>query len=309
MKIVYMGTPDFAVPPLIKMKEAGYNVALVVTQPDRPRDRGKKIQPTPVKTRALEYGLPVFQPEKPEEFQELIRRLKEIAPDIIVVAAYGKILSKDILDLPPLGCINIHASLLPRFRGAAPIQHSILSGDKETGITMMYMSAGMDEGDIIAKKATPINRKTGGELFQELSVMGGELLIETLEQIVGGKAKSWPQDHSLATYAPKITKEDSKLDFNMKAIDLERLIRAMNPLPGAYTNYQEQTMKVFDGEVLKSRLSQQPGTIKQVDDSGILVATGEDDILIKKIRMPGKQTMEVSEYIKGNKIEIGSVLG
>jgi methionyl-tRNA formyltransferase len=226
-----------------------------------------------------------------------------------VVAAYGKILSKDILDLPPLGCINIHASLLPRFRGAAPIQHAIISGDSHTGVTMMYMSAGMDEGDIISKKATPIDRKTAGELFKELALMGGDLLIETLEQIVDGSAKSFPQNHSLATYAPKITKEDSRLDFNRKAIEIHRLIRAMSPLPGAYTNYQEKTMKIFDGQVVKSNSLLPPGTIKHVDDSGILVATGEDDILIKQIRMPGKQTMDVSEYIKGNKIEIGNVLG
>lgn len=309
MKIVYMGTPDFAVPPLKRMKEAGYEIPLVVTQPDKPKNRGKQVLPTPVKVQAEVYGIPVLQPESISDSSELIQILREINPDLIVVAAYGKLLPQSLLSLPRLGCINIHASLLPRFRGAAPIQHAILSGDTDTGVTLMHMSSGMDEGDMIASKATPIDKKTAGQLFDELAYLGADLLIEQLPRIEAGTADRTAQNHALAIYAPKITKEHSRVDFNQKAAEIERQIRAMNPRPGAYTLKEGTVMKLLLADVLEGPANDSPGLIKDVSKRGILVATGRGDLLITRIQMPGKQAVDVSEYIKGNKIETGTFLG
>ena len=309
MKIVYMGTPDFAVPPLKRMKEAGYEIPLVVTQPDKPKNRGKQVLPTPVKVQAEVYGIPVLQPESISDSSELIQILREINPDLIVVAAYGKLLPQSLLSLPRLGCINIHASLLPRFRGAAPIQHAILSGDTDTGVTLMHMSSGMDEGDMIASKATPIDKKTAGQLFDELAYLGADLLIEQLPRIEAGTADRTAQNHALAIYAPKITKEHSRVDFYQKAAEIERQIRAMNPRPGAYTLKEGTVMKLLSADVLEGPANDSPGLIKDVSKRGILVATGRGDLLITRIQMPGKQAVDVSEYIKGNKIETGTFLG
>lgn len=309
MKIIYMGTPDFAVPPLRRLIDGGFDIPLIVTQPDRPKDRGKKILPPPVKELASEYGIPVNQPKNKEEFSQTIVLIRDLKPDIVVVAAYGRLLPADLLRIPAMGCINIHASLLPKYRGAAPIQRSILSGDRETGVTLMQMSAGMDEGDIISQKSTPIGKKTSGQLFEELAVLGGDLLTETLPSIIDGSASRIRQDHERATYAAKITKEDAFLDFNDEAVSLERRVRAMSPKPGAYTLINGNAMKIFYAEATEGSRHYAPGTIKSVDENGIMVATGGGDLLIKKIRMPGKQTMDISEYIKGNKIEIGTVLG
>ncbi|MGI6732824.1 MAG: methionyl-tRNA formyltransferase [Anaerovoracaceae bacterium] len=309
MRIVYMGTSDFAVPPLKRIKEEGYEIPLVITQPDRPKNRGMKVQPTPVKIQAEEYGIPVLQPESISDSSELIRYLQETDPDIIVVAAYGKLLPKSLLSLPRLGCVNIHASLLPKYRGAAPIQRAILSGDAETGVTLMYMSEGMDEGDMIAKKAVPIDNKTAGQLWNELALLGADLLAETLPAIEAGTAGRTAQDSNLATYAPKITKEDGLVDFHQKAEVIERQIRAMNPRPGAYTFLEGVPIKLFSAELVGSDVNDRPGLIKDVSRKGILVAAGEGDLLVTRIQMPGKRPMDVSEYIKGNKIEIGTVLG
>jgi methionyl-tRNA formyltransferase len=309
LKIVYMGTPDFAVPPLKRLKEEGHEIPLVITQPDRPKNRGRKVLPTPVKIQAEEYDIPVLQPESFADSSELIRQLCELNPDIIIVAAYGKLLPKSLLNLPRLGCVNIHASLLPKYRGAAPIQHAILSGDSETGVTLMYMSEGMDEGDMIAKKATPIEKKTAGQLLDELARLGADLLVETLPAIEAGTAGRTAQNNGLATYAPKITKQDSLVDFRQKAEVIERQIRAMNPRPGAYTLIEGIPMKLFSAELLGSDGNDMPGLIKDVSKGGILVAAEEGDLLITRIQMPGKQPVDVSEYIKGNKIEIGTVLG
>ncbi len=309
MKIVYMGTPDFAVSPLKRMKEEGYDIPLVVTQPDKPKNRGRKVLPTPVKIQAEEYGLPVLQPGSISDSSELIQTLREINPDLIVVAAYGKLLPQTLLSLPPLGCINIHASLLPKYRGAAPIQHAILSGDAKTGVTLMHMSEGMDEGDMIAKKTTPIEKKTAGLLFDELALLGADLLIEQLPLIKAGTAGRTAQDHDLATYAPKITKEQCRVDFSRKATEIECKIRAMNPRPGAYTLKEGTVMKLLSADVWEGVANDSPGLIKEVSNRGILIAAGKGDLMITRIQMPGKQAVAVSEYIKGNKIEIGTFLG
>jgi methionyl-tRNA formyltransferase len=312
MKIVYMGTPEFAVPPLESLHDAGYDVALVLTQPDKSRDRGKKVKPTPIKIKAQELGIPVIQPEVVKDNPDLIQRLNDIKPDLIVVVAYGRILPAEILDIPRLGCINIHASLLPKFRGAAPIQRAILSGDESTGVTLMYLSEGMDEGDIIASVSTPIYNKTAGDLFQELSLLGARLLIETLPEIEAGTAPRIKQDPSLASYTKTITKAEGKIDFCRTSVEIERQIRAMNPWPGAYTYYKEKQVKLIDSMVLSDNKASNeniPGKIVAVDKTGITVMTGNGLILIKRLQMPGKREMDVADFIKGNKIEIGTILG
>ena len=236
LKIVYMGTPDFAVPPLKAMAQAGLDVALVVTQPDKARDRGKKVQATPVKAAALEAGFEVDQPERVKNNPEFIQKLKDIAPDIIIVAAYGKILPVELLEIPRLGCINIHASLLPKFRGAAPIQRSIMAGEEKTGVTLMYMEEGLDTGDMIAKAETYIEKKTSDDLHDELSAMGAKLLMEYLPKIASGDIAPEKQDDALACYSPMITKEEGRIDFTKSAFSIECLVRGMPMRPGAYTD-------------------------------------------------------------------------
>ncbi len=309
MKIVYMGTPDFAVPPLKRLIKEGYNLPLVVSQPDRARGRGKRVQATAVKGHAEMEGIPICQPQGKDDFCDLIGKLKEIEPDLIVVAAYGKILPKELLDIPSLACVNIHASLLPRHRGAAPIQHAILSGDELTGVTLMCIAEAMDQGDIIATRATAIDKKTAGDLFEELANMGADLLIDTLPTIEKAIAERRAQDESKATYAPKIRKEDSLINFDREAIYIERQVRAMGPRPGAYTLLADKVMKIFSAEILDDDTDRKAGEIYNVDSKGISVGTGAGNILIKRIQMPGKQILDVSEFIKGNKIEIASILG
>ena len=235
MRIVFMGTPDFSVPALKALVEAGHEVAAVVTQPDRPRGRGKELQMTPVKVQALAYGIPVYQPEKVKDpaFVEILRNLQ---PEVIVVIAFGQILSRDILDLPPYGCINIHASLLPKYRGAAPIQWAVIDGEKETGVTTMMMDVGLDTGDMLEKTIIPLDPKeTGGSLFDKLSQAGGPLILSTLEKLKAGTAVRTPQTDEDSTYAKMLTKSLGQIDWSMEAAAIERLIRGLNPWPSAYT--------------------------------------------------------------------------
>lgn len=316
-KIIYMGTPEFAVPPLKAMAAAGYEIPMVVTQPDKAKDRGKKVQPTPVKAAAEYLGIPVSQPERIKNNPDFMERLLELSPDLIVVAAYGKILPKELLELPGMGCINIHASLLPRFRGAAPIQRAILEGDKETGITLMHMAEGLDTGDMIGSRSTFIDGKTAGDLHDELALMGAELLTEMLPDILAGTAPRKKQDDEKATYAPMLFKKDGLIDFQKTAIEIERQIRGLSPWPAAYTFYKDEQMKLLKGEVLEEAAGkgaeraagEAPGAILEVGPQGITVATGEGRLLIVRIQMPGKRPLDVAEYIKGNKIEISTRLG
>jgi methionyl-tRNA formyltransferase len=309
MKIVYMGTPNFAVPALESLIKADNKPILVVSQPDAKRDRGEKIKPTPVKEMALAWEIPVAQPEKIRGNTEFLEMLRGLEPDLIVVAAYGKILPTEILDIPVKGCINIHASLLPKYRGAAPIQRAILNGEKETGVTLMQMAEGMDTGDILAVAATPTDGKTAGMLFEELSELGASLLLEHLPLIESNQIKSIPQDETRATYAPMIYKSDGQVDFTQPAIEIERKVRAMNPWPIAYTTYDGQAMKIWKATVEEATTQALPGTITEVSNRGITVATGIDSLIITEIQMPGKKKMPVSDYIKGNQIEINHVLG
>lgn len=303
MKIVYMGTPDFAVPPLVRLIEEGHCVAAVVTQPDKPKGRGNRVQYSPVKEKAVENGISVLQPDKIKNNAEFLSQLKKISPECIVVAAYGKILPKEILDLPKYGCINIHGSLLPKYRGAAPIQWAVINGEAKTGITIMQMDTGLDTGDIIEKKEIEIGRMTAGELHDELSRLGADLLCETVLKLENGTAVKTRQNEAEATYAPMLTKQHGMIDFNKQPEEIECLIRGLNPWPVAYTMYKGMPMKVWEAEPVNERNDAPPGTITGASAQGIRVSAGGKTLLIKKIQFPNKKVMTADEYLRGNKIE------
>ncbi len=307
MKILFMGTPDFAVPCLEICHKMG-EVIMVVTQPDRQKGRGKKLSPTPVKEKALELGLEVFQPEriKKEEATAVIEALK---PDLIIVVAYGQILSTRLLEIPPLGCINVHASLLPKLRGASPINWSIVSGEKETGVTTMFMSEGLDEGDMIDKMSLPITDKTtAGELHDALMVLGGKVLRETLIKCENGTLERTPQEGSLSTYAPILKKEMGKIDWSVSAESISCLIRGFDPWPTAYTSYDEQVMKLYEPSVEDASKAVEVGTILEVGKNGMLIQTGNRGLRIQSIQMPNGKRMRVADYMLGHELKVGSVL-
>lgn len=308
MNIVYMGTPDFAVPALEKLA-AEHRVSCVVTQPDAVRDRGKKIKMTPVKEKALELGITVLQPEKIKKNEGFLEELRSFEPDLIVVAAYGQILPKEVLELPKLGCVNIHGSLLPRFRGAAPIQRAILEGEEETGITIMYMEEGLDTGAMLAKRSTPIEKKNGEQLHDELALMGAELLMETIPKLEAGELTAQPQDDAKSTYAPMISKKDGEIDFTKSPAQIERLIRAFDPWPGAFTSYKGKLLKIWEADVSAAENTAAPGTITGVSEKGIEISAGGGTLIARKIQLPGKKRVALADYLKGNSIETGSVLG
>lgn len=311
MKVVYMGTPDFAVPPLEALVNSGYEVAAVVTQPDKPKGRGKTLMPTPVKEEALKHDIPVYQPQKVRdpEFEEI---LEKISPDIIVVAAFGQIIPKKILDLPKFGCINIHASLLPKYRGAAPIQQAVIDGEKESGVTIMRMGTGLDTGDMISKVVVPIEtEETGGSLFDKLAEAGASLLIETLPSIENGTAVYEKQpEESPTPYAAMITKKMGLMDFTKSAEELERLVRGLNPWPSAYTFLNGKTLKVWKSTVERSENGGKtvPGTIVAVDKEGIHVACRENNLVLREVQLEGKKRMETDAFLRGYQITEGTML-
>ena len=309
MRIVYMGTPEFAVYPLKKIVEAGHEVVGVITQPDKPKNRGKKLQPTPVKEAATLFNIPVYQPERVKNNPELIQLLREMKLDLIVVAAYGKILPKEVLEMPRLGCINIHASLLPKLRGAAPIQWAILEGFDKTGITLMQMAEGLDTGDILGQESIKIEKQNTSTLHDALSVLGGNLLIKMLPEIEAGSITSVAQEESEATYAPMITKQMGLIDFGRSAQEIERQIRGMDPWPSAFTYYEEEMVKLKEAEVKYQTNASPSGTILKVSKEGMEVACGENVLLVKALQFPNKKVMQVAEYIKGNMIKEETVLG
>lgn len=307
MKIVYMGTPDFAVLPLRAMKEAGYEVAAVVTQPDKPKGRGKTMLPTPVKEEAVSLGIPVHQPAKVRdpEFQET---LKGIAPDLIVVAAFGQIIPKTILTLPRFGCINIHASLLPKYRGAAPIQQAVIDGEKESGVTIQKMGEGLDTGDMISKEVVVLSKEeTGGSLFDKLSKAGADLLVKTLPSIFDGTAVYEKQpEESPTPYAAMITKQMGLLDFTKSAEVLERLVRGLNPWPSAYTFLNGRTLKVWKSSVGEEKGSALPGTVVKTDRRGIHVACCDKTLILEEIQLEGKKRMDADAFLRGYPVEAGT---
>lgn len=307
MKIVYMGTPDFAVLPLRAMKEAGFEVAAVVTQPDKPKGRGKTMMPTPVKEEAVALGIPVYQPVKVKE-PEFLETLKEIAPDIIVVAAFGQIIPKTILNLPRFGCINIHASLLPKYRGAAPIQQAVIDGEKESGVTIQKMGEDLDTGDMISKAVVVLApEETGGSLFDKLSKAGADLLVKTLPSIFDGTAVYEKQpEESPTPYASMITKQMGLLDFTKSAEVLERLVRGLNPWPSAYTFLSGKTLKVWKSRVGEEKGSALPGTVVKTDKNGIHVACCDKTLILEEIQIEGKKRMDADAFLRGYPVETGT---
>lgn len=302
MKIVFMGTPDFAVQSLNALVEAGHEVAAVITQPDRPKGRGNKLAFPEVKTRALELGLPVYQPEKVKDdgFLEL---LQGYTPDVIVVVAYGRILPQAVLELPPYGCINVHGSLLPAYRGAAPIQRAVFDGCTETGVTIMQMDAGMDTGDILLQGSLPITAAdNSGTMFAKLAVLGGQLLVETLERLQQGTVTAQKQDETAATYAAKILKEDELLDWTQSAATLSCRIRALAPAPGAYTMWSGQRLKIWKASPLATESGKAPGTIVESTKHGLVVQTGQGCLELLELQPAGKKSMSAKAFCNGTDV-------
>lgn len=303
-----MGTPEFASVILKALCESDHEVELVVTQPDRARDRGKKIQITPVKETALSYGIPVIQPEKIKTDERTIEILEKTDPDIIVVAAYGQILPQRVLDIPRFGCVNVHASLLPELRGASPIQRAIAQGDKKSGVTIMKMAAGLDTGDIITQEETDISGLTGGQLHDILADMGAGLLVKTLSLIEEGRAVYRPQDENKATYAGLISKKDGKIDFTRPPEEVERMIRAYDPWPGSFCFMGDETIKIWKAHVIDRPARRPSGEILAVSEKGIEISCGGKVLAADEIQAPGKKRLRADEYIRGRSVKPGDIL-
>lgn len=304
-RIIFMGTPDFAVPCLEALIKSQDEVVAVITQPDRRAGRGKKTTPPPVKVCAESAGIPVLQPSKirTDEFRET---LASFNPDLMVVVAYGRILPLSLLELPPLGCINVHGSLLPRHRGAAPIQWAIMEGDSEVGVTVMQMDEGMDTGDMLLPATTETtDHETAGTLFTKLSELGASTLVNALDLLRHGKLVPIPQDHTLATKAPPLKKEDGLLDWTMSARKLHCRIRGLDPWPSSYTYLDGKRFRFFSPEVVHKKSDEPPGTLLAADVMGLLIATGEEMLLIKEIQPEGKKRMEVSAFLCGQPLKPG----
>ena len=324
MKIIYMGTPDFAASPLESIIRAGYEVVCVVTQPDKPKGRSGKLIPSPVKEVAMSHGIPVLTPVKirtPESIEEL----RQYPADLGVVAAFGQILPKEVLDMPRLGCVNIHASLLPHLRGASPIQHAILNGDEETGVTIMQMDEGLDTGDILIQESIPIlDDDTGGSLFDKLSVLGSELIVKALPMIESGALTPIPQDESRADKVGMLKKEMGRMDFTQSSVQLDRHVRGMDPWPGAYTSYKGRQLKIWKVrsvditkepdkkylvDIISKTKDSEPGTVIYSDKSSIYTACGEGILAIDELQLEGKKRMSTHDFLLGVRIQAGERFG
>ncbi|MBM4255817.1 MAG: methionyl-tRNA formyltransferase [Deltaproteobacteria bacterium] len=311
MRLVFMGTPDFAVPSLQALIESGDPVVGVFTQPDQPSGRGMAMHAPPVKILAESQGLPVFQPTK-LRVPGVLEQLQAWQPDLIVVAAYGKILPNSILDLPPRGCINVHASLLPKYRGAGPIQWAIARGETETGITIMRISEQMDSGDILLQKVIAITaHDTGGSLHDKLARLGAVALTEALQLLKQGQLPARPQNEAGVTYAPLITKENGRIDWSREAVVIERHIRAFNPWPSAYTTVNGKLLKVFAAQVeLQARsTSLAPGSIIEVTPIGPIIATGAGALILTEVQLEGKKRLPIQDFLRGYPLSPGLILG
>lgn len=308
MKIIFMGTPEFAVPTLEALHYKGYSIDLVITQRDRPKGRGKKLQLTPVKQRALDLGLEVFQPDNIND-EESINIIKSIKPDFIVVVAYGQILKKDILEVPKYGCYNVHASLLPKYRGAAPINWALINGEKETGITIMKMDEGLDTGHIVLSDSIPIKDEDECPIIHDrLSLLGGDLIIDALEGIKNNSIQPIPQDHELSTYASMLSKEMGKINWEDKGVNIMNLIRGLKPWPSAYTRYKDENIKIHKVKLIEKIRDGNVGEILKVNNQGIYVNALDKTVIIEEIQFPGKRKLRVEDYLKGNSIDIGIIL-
>lgn len=308
MRVIFMGTPDFAVPSLEALLTK-HEVVLVVTQPDKPKGRGKKMVPTPVKACALEHGIPVLQPEKVKE-PEFVEQLRSYEPDLIAVTAFGQILSEPILEMPKYGCINVHGSLLPKYRGAAPMQWSIIDGEKVTGITTMYMAKGLDSGDMLLKAEVEItDEDTFATIHDKMAVTGANLLLDTLDQLEAGTLERIPQDHDAATYAPMITKETGHIDWSKNRQDIINLIRGLNPVPAAYTTYEEEVLKIFGAVISDVQADDAAnGEIVAVVKKGFVVKCGDGCLLITEVQARGGKRMMTDAYLRGHAVKEGILL-
>ena len=310
MKIVFMGTPDYAATALEAILQAGYEVTGVVCQPDKPKGRSGALAACPVKECALKYNLPVFQPERIKR-PEAVAELKKFPADVFVVAAFGQILSEEILTMPKYGCINIHASLLPKYRGAAPIQWCIVDGEKETGVTIMQMDAGIDTGDILfTKKVAITEEETGGSLFVKLSQAGAELIVEALPKIEAGEVSPVKQDETQSNYARMLKKEDGQINWNRPAEEIGRQVRGMDPWPSAYTYYKGKQFKIWKAEAVAGGTEGlQPGTIAQIEKQGIWIACGSGMLQVTEAQLEGKKRMSAADLMNGRSLEMNERLG
>lgn len=309
MRIVFMGTPDFSVGALEALIEAGHEIAAVVTQPDKPKGRSGQMQFPPVKECALKHGLTVWQPQKIKT-PEWVDRLRQLQADIFVVAAFGQILSKEILDMPKYGCVNIHASLLPKYRGAAPINWAIINGEKETGVTIMQMNEGIDTGDMLSHTVVPIAPKeTAATLFDKLAKAGAELIVETLPRLETGEIIPVPQDESQASHVKMMSKSLGRIDWNKDAVTIERLVRGLNSWPSAYTYFQEKSVKIWDCDVVENDTTEVPGTIIAVAKDSFDVATGKGALRIRELQLEGKKRMDTRTFLLGNQWKAGMKFG
>ncbi len=339
MRIVFMGTPDFSVPALESLIHSRHKVEAIVTQPDRPKGRGNALSMSPVKETGLKYKIPVFQPERARE-ASFVEEMGKIAPDVMVVVAFGQILTKELLELPKYGCVNIHASLLPKYRGASPIQWAVIHGDKETGITTMKMDEGMDTGDILETKVISLTKdETGGSLFDRLSKLGGELILSTLEKMEAQTITATPQDHEKATYVKKIPKSMGEIDWTMDAESIERLIRGLNPWPSAYTWLGGKMLKLWSAEVLEENgrkpernhggsqtdtpkecgldadafgskdveksPQKEAGVVILVSDAGLQIRTGRGILNVTSLQLEGKKRMDTASFLRGFPLKAG----
>ena len=309
MKIVFMGTPDFAVPALEALVKGGHQVIAAVTQPDKPKGRGKGMAMPPVKEKAMEFAIPVYQPAKVRE-EGFFRQMRELSPEVIVVAAFGQILPKAILDLPQYGCVNIHASLLPKYRGAAPIQWAIINGEKETGVTTMMMDAGLDTGDMLEKTVVPIEEEeTAQSLSDKLSAAGGSLILSTLKKVEEGTLTRTPQRDEESCYAKILQKTLGRIDWNREAKLIERLIRGLNPWPSAYTTLNGKSLKLWKAKALLEEYPGEAGQVVKAVGNELLIKTGKGTLKAEALQLEGKKRMEADAFLRGCPIEEGTRLG
>ncbi len=306
MKVVFMGTPDFAVETLKAIYEAGHEIVLVVSQPDKPKGRSGKLQPTPVKEFAMEHDLPVYQPAKIRA-DESVEYLKGYEADVFVVAAFGQILPKVILDMPRLGCVNVHGSLLPKYRGAAPIQWAVINGEKVSGNTTMLMGPGLDDGDMLLKSEIELAAdETGGSLFDKLALDGGKLAVKTIEALDRGEITPIPQNEVEATHVGMIHKDLGNVDWTKSAEEIERLIRGLNPWPSAFTFVNGKQLKLWKAKVMD--MSGEPGTIIDVNKNGFTIACGSKALAVEELQLEGKKRMAAADFLRGYQLETGTRL-
>ena len=308
MKIIFMGTPDFSVGTFEALIEAGHEIVLAVTQPDKPKGRGEKVQYPPVKEAALKRQIPVFQPKRVRA-PECIEELRKYDADIMVVIAFGQILPKEILEMTPYGCVNVHASLLPKYRGAAPIQWAVINGERVSGVTTMQMDEGLDTGDMLMKTEIVLDEKeTGGSLHDKLARAGAGLCVQTLEALKDGTVVREPQGESTTEYARMLDKGMGRIDWSKDAKSIECLIRGLNPWPSAYTEWNGRTMKIWEADVADIDEGREPGTVIRVEKDGFCVQTGRGSLKVRSLQIPGKKRMDAGAFLRGYQVDAGTVL-